>query len=406
MPVPKILLPHARQRGFTLVELLVGVVVGLLAVLVITQVTTLSEGRKRTLSMGSDAQINGALALFTLQRDIEQAGYGVGAAPQALGCPTKYAGSAHSDTFTLAPVVIVDGGAAKASDQVTILQANTTSFSAPMGLTENTTNPPTSAGPFKVVSTLGAIPGSLMVLVPMKLSGTVATQAWTTDGTVSCSLFAVTSDALTTTQLSHSSAGSSWNQDSVFPAIAVEGNPTYLDSLVLNLGKTMLLRTYAISNSATDTGNLQSTDLSSTDGSSATTDLYPQIVMLKAMYGKSTAAPTSAAPNPPVAGYDKTTPTTNAQWQMVRSIRVALVARSAQYEKDIVTPNTPAWNVGTAVPVATGVAGCASGSCQLDVSGIVGTNQCPTGITGSCWQHFRYKVYDTIVPLRNMLWHS
>ena len=38
------------------------------------------EERKRTTSSGSDAQITGSIAIFNLDRDIKQAGYGIGMA--------------------------------------------------------------------------------------------------------------------------------------------------------------------------------------------------------------------------------------------------------------------------------------------------------------------------------------
>ncbi len=46
---------------------------------------------------------------------------------------------------------------------------------------------------------------------------------------------------------------------------------------------------------------------------------------------------------------DNVTPTTNADWRRVVSIRVALVARSNQYEKTAVTTAAPKWDVGGAV---------------------------------------------------------
>ncbi|MFG6488946.1 PilW family protein [Roseateles sp. BYS78W] len=384
------------QAGFTLIELMVGMVVGLLAVLVITQVLALAEGKKRTVSMGSDAQINGALALFTLQRDIAQAGYGAAAIPEALGCTAKYQ-AGTSGTFTLAPVIINQNGQANGSDTLTILQANTTNFSAPMALTEDTANPPTSATPFKVTSSLGAAAGNLMVLVPLtrvpNSAQGVLTPAWTMDGTVPCSVFSVTDDAavtttaLTATQVPHvNGAGMrAWNQDSVFPAIKVEGNPSVLKSVLLNMGS-MVLRTYSVSAA----GNLQGTDLSLTDGSMLpAADLYPQIVKMQAFYGKDTDG------DGKVDAYNKTAPTSNAEWKQVKTLRIAIVARSGQFEKEEVTATAPQWDLGSTIAV-TGTATCnGSSAClSLDVSALAD------------WKHYRYKVYDTIVPLRNVLWHS
>ncbi len=364
----------SRERGFSLIELMVGVVIGLLAVLVITQVMALAEGKKRTVGMGSDAQVNGALSLFSLQRDIEQAGYGAIALPDAIGCTVKYKSSGGSGTFMLAPVVLTDGGSASASDSITVLQGNTVNFSAPMSLSGIAL--PTDDH-FTVKSSFGVVPGNMMIAVP---------QGWTMapDVSVPCGVFSATTAAtpatatLTSTNVPHGS-GSAWNQSSVFPSTNIV-NGSYL----LNMGA-MASRTYSVS----ATGSLQSTDLSLTDGSKATQDLYPQIVLMQAMYGKDTDN------DGKVDAYDKTAPGSNAAWQQVLSIRVAVVARSNQYEKDLVTAAVPLWDVGSTITVS-GTAACNSGSkcLSLDVSKLPD------------WQHYRYKVYDTIVPLRNMLWNK
>ena len=46
------------QRGFGLVEIMVGILIGMLMVLIIFQVYTVSEGQKRTVTSASDAQQN------------------------------------------------------------------------------------------------------------------------------------------------------------------------------------------------------------------------------------------------------------------------------------------------------------------------------------------------------------
>jgi len=369
-----------RQRGFSLIELMVGVVVGLLAVLVITQVLTLAEGKRRTISMGADAQVNGALALFTLQRDIEQSGYGAVAQPYSLGCTVKYKSSGGTGTFTLAPVVITDGGSSAASDSITVLTGNTVNFSAPMFLSSNALQ---SDDHFTVTSSFGATVGDMMIAVPM---ASPTTAAWTADGSVPCGVFTVTSSgttaptALTSTNVPHASS-SGWNQSIVFPSTGILSG-----SYLLDMGA-LVSRTYSVSSR----GNLQSTDLSQTDATKTTADLYPQIVMLKALYGKDTDH------DGKVDTYDKTAPGSSAEWLAVKSVRIALVARSNQYEKDTVTTSAPRWDVGSVISVA-GTSACSgSSNClSMDVSTIVGAD----------WQHYRYKVYDTIVPLRNVLWSN
>ena len=367
-----------RQRGFSLIELMVGVVIGLLTVLVITQVMALAEGKRRTVSMGSDAQINGALALFSMQRDIEQSGSGMVTVQGSLGCTVNYKfGGGTAGSFTLAPVVI-DDGAAGAPDTIHILQANTTSFSAPMLLTGVSLK---TDNHFTVSSSLGALAGNLMIAVPQ-----------TQDAADQCALFSVTNDGAspaTTTTLSNTNvphvtgAGAAqWNQSSVLPASGYT-NGSYL----LNMGA-MVYRTYQVGAA----GNLQVKELSPTDGTGLLAtdakDLYPQIVNLQALYGRDSTGGGS------VDTYDNATPTTNLGWMRVLTVRMAVVARSNQYEKDIVTSTAPLWDLGTGIAV-TGTISCNGGSkcLQLDVSSLPD------------WQHYRYKVYDTIVPLRNVLWH-
>ena len=65
------------QAGFSLVELMVGLVIGLLATLAIMQVFGAFEEQKRSTSGTADAQTNGSVALYNLQRDVRLAGFGL-----------------------------------------------------------------------------------------------------------------------------------------------------------------------------------------------------------------------------------------------------------------------------------------------------------------------------------------
>ncbi len=79
------------------------------------------------------------------------------------------------------------------------------------------------------------------------------------------------------------------------------------------------------------------------------------------------------------------------------TLRVALVVRSTQYEKDPVTAAAPVWDLGASPPV-TGASSCGSSQClTLKVDG---------DINATDWKHYRYKVYDTVIPLRNLIWRS
>lgn len=65
------------QEGLSLVELMVAVVIGLLTVLAITQAMSFFENQRRGTTTGADAQSNGALATYMVERELRLAGYGV-----------------------------------------------------------------------------------------------------------------------------------------------------------------------------------------------------------------------------------------------------------------------------------------------------------------------------------------
>src|ERR1035437_2761744 len=86
---------------------MVGMVIGMLGLIIMMQVLSLSEGQKRTTTGGGDAQSNGAIALFGLQRDLRQAGFGV-SDPNLLGCSLVLRAGVTLNAF--APVTINHAG--------------------------------------------------------------------------------------------------------------------------------------------------------------------------------------------------------------------------------------------------------------------------------------------------------
>ena len=67
---------HPRHRGFGLVEIMVGLMIGLIAVLVIYQVYNVSEGFKRNTTALGEAQQAGLFSTFVLGMEIANAGAG------------------------------------------------------------------------------------------------------------------------------------------------------------------------------------------------------------------------------------------------------------------------------------------------------------------------------------------
>ena len=114
-----------QQAGFSLVEVMAGLLIGLVTTVVIFQVLAVSEGYKRTATGGSEAVQSGAVSLYLLERDIRQAGAGLDR--NRFGDQINAsAGSARPFNFILAPVRIVPG-TGNTADTITVLYANPSS---------------------------------------------------------------------------------------------------------------------------------------------------------------------------------------------------------------------------------------------------------------------------------------
>ena len=80
------------------------------------------------------------------------------------------------------------------------------------------------------------------------------------------------------------------------------------------------------------------------------------------------------------ADADKATYAISCNWARMLSVRLALVARSAQYDKQEVTAAAPTWAASDAVTI--------------------------TLSDNTDWKHYRYRTLQTVVPMRNMIWQG
>ncbi len=386
-----------RQRGITLIELMVGLVIGLVAVLVISQVMLAAEAHKRTTTSGSDAQLTGTLALYTLQRDLQMAGYGIAASQLGLGCKVQASlfnngnGGGIAERL-MAPVQIYPSATVGAPDRLRIIGSTIDRFSVPTLVTSD--HPKAGAvgvTEFVVNTIVGIQAGDLMIAVPPAPSAADT-----------CTMFLASGVASAPARVFHAAGAGDplgWNGSGTgasqtllqnyFPAA---GYPA--GSYLVNLGSGLVDRTYSVAS-----GSLRMTEFNNSAAPSTQTELFPQVVNMRALYGKDT----TLAADGSVDRYDNDTPTTPDGWSRVITIRVALVVRSGQYEKDIVTPSEPMWDLGSATEILStlpGLKDCPSGSgkcIDLKVNGDINDND---------WQHYRYKIYDTIIPVRNVVWRS
>lgn len=130
---------RSPARGFSLVELLVAVAIGLVVTLAVFGVLAASEGRKRTSVALNDTNQSGAYAAYTLDRIVRSAGTGyaqgwpkIGSCrlsaaltpatetlPRTAAFPAPF--TAIPQTLRLAPVVIFQGASDTGSDVLMVM---------------------------------------------------------------------------------------------------------------------------------------------------------------------------------------------------------------------------------------------------------------------------------------------
>lgn len=374
--------------GFSLVELMVGMTIGLITVLVVGQVFSLSETRKRAATSGSDAVIDGSLALYTLERDGKNAGYGMTTVRSSVGCEIRATFNGVAlPPINLSPVTLTDG-AAGAPDTVRFMASSKNGITLPTKIAVD--HPPTAAN-FFVESDVGIQSGDLMIAVPAVLSTTVPATTW-------CTVFMATGTggaggggaggggAQGQNQVLHNSGQSDWNQpggSNIFPAAGYS-----TDDYVINLGS-FADHTYSI-----NANFLRLTELIVATNTSSTQDLFPHMVQLQAVYGKDTNADNI------VDAWNATAPTTAVEWQQIRAVRVAVVARSQYSQGQVVTLDGAA----TASTCASATPHPAAVCWKPDPNGNGVKIDVSSGNTS--WQNYSYRVFETTIPLRNAIWQQ
>src|SRR6267154_1802933 len=146
-----------KQRGFSLIEIMVGIVIGMIAVLVIYQIFAAAEGIKRNTTGSGDAQQNGLLSSFMLSIELANASNGIAvAAKDLMTCPAT---ADPATSFRPIPVLITDHGANSDEFVAFYSQSNSGIVLAPF------TSPASAANPFVVRSPMGFKTGDIVVAV-------------------------------------------------------------------------------------------------------------------------------------------------------------------------------------------------------------------------------------------------
>jgi type IV pilus assembly protein PilW len=357
------------SQGFSLVEILVAMVISLLGTLIIFQVFEVSEGIKRTTTTGGDAQQSGLLALVALERDARMAGFGINY-PPLLGCQVVGKDVTRDINFTLAAASVGDEVSA-AGDAVTFVYGSNGLLLAPPKLVSAAG---TSASYFKVDNRYG------FELNDMLIVGQAGKK---------CSLAQATVLSTATGQKDEvQRTGGDYNGAALADSYDPWDNTSQAGGRLMSLGANPAATTYVV-----DSGTYQLVATNNITGASS--DVVAEgIVMLQAEYGKDT----SPTPDGVVDVWEAKTPGTGDEWSRVLALRMALVARSALPERPTDGIQCPQINDPTdpAKPLtdATKKFKWAGGGIDLSYLSTAETD----------WTCYRYRVFETLVPLRNMIW--
>ena len=359
------------QRGFSLVEMLVGLAIGLIASGAIVQTFSTYEAQKRSTVAGSEAQENGLVALAQLEQDIHNAGSGI-ADPAIFDCTAAqtytYSSAAAGaiPNFSLMPLIVTAGASATASDSV---QINTGDLLG--GLPAYTTQPMITANdPLTVTRIDNFTAGDLLVV---------------TQGG-KCTVMQVTSVLPAVTQIGHDTLLGIYNPT----PLGTLGWPVYSTGARVLNPKTVVSKLFEV-----NAGNLQLT--MSNIGLAPTVQTFSlihNVVFMKVQYGVAPIG--SQSVNSWVNATGAWTPTalaaSPANRKRIKSVRFVVVSRSDKQEGTNVT--TPCTNVSLQVNNGP----CAWRDSAANPAPVIDLSANPS------WQKYRYKVYQTIVPLRNVLW--
>ena len=364
-----------RQKGFSLVELMIGLVIGLIAAIVITNTLTNFEQQKRGATGSSDAQTNGAIALYNIQRDIESAGWGLPTFGESLSpflcrlsnvaannTEINHDNLAGTPNIGLSPVVITNGTGINGSDVISIRYGNTMKS----GGTVKVTNP--GANVLQVDNNIGCTVGDVAVV--MRDASPQFCQMTRVAAVSAPAIlpFTITLDAITAPAAvfigDEVACLGAWNEHQY----AIGGAGATLNQLT---------RTGALNAAVAPAVAIPN---------AAPVAIVPDVVSMQAQYGV-----TADLTNNVVIGYVDAAgiwgaAITRNNRNRIKSIRVAVVARSGLRER---------------VAVSQACNGADPNLARV----CIWNNTAIVNLTNDAnWANYRYRVYETIIPLRNVMW--
>lgn len=378
MSRPPIRTPGSRSLGFSLVEIMVAALIGLIGSVVIFQVFAVSENQKRTTTGGSDASQSGLLALYSIEREARMAGYGINYLT-LLGCNVLAydAGPPERNpvpAFSLVGAEIINGAAGE-PDTLKFVYGDSGLVMAPVRLTSSSNAGSTV---HKVALRFGFNVGDLILVARVGSPGT------------SCTMQQVTNIPAAPVEDIEHTEGVRYNKSTIptQPNYPAWSNTTQDGGILYNLGTAPSVTYYRIENGRQLTHQNLLT-------SSASTVVLDGIVQMQAEYGKDTTNPADGT----VDVYETTAPGNADQWSRVLALRVAILARSAEFDKSHCSAN-PQWT--SSAGATNFLMKNADGTADSGTACVPGT--VPAAPDPNNWRHYRYRVFQTVIPLRNHIW--
>ena len=375
MRTPPLFSRRRPAHGMSLIEVLVGIAIGLISLLVIFQVVSVWDARTRISNAVGDAQTAGALAMFNLEQDIKLAGMGFGSAESAeMGCTVNaYDNVATAPVnFPFIPLQIIDGDATGDPDTIAVLHGNSSYF--------------------PIAEEVG-LPTPSTILTDTKYGFKRGDLAVLTDNAGTCRLVQITDDTNPDSRTLTFGTGTYDDYYDGNPNKLVRWNPVSasLPSItggkLYNLGPSPRLNEWSVDAATTRLGfinRLPVVDVNPFLG------IAESVVTLKAQYGY------DADGNGQIDGTEWTkTLTAPIDWTRVRAVRVALLLRSRDFARPNAasTPEAPGYIA--AVPQWSAGA--------FDMKNLDGSTGTPASTTDD-WRYYRYRVYEKVIPLRNVIW--
>jgi type IV pilus assembly protein PilW len=359
-----------KQKGFTLIEIMVGLIIGLLVTLVVVNVFRVFEAQKRTTTGNSDAQTNGAIALFNIQRDTQIAGFALPVYTteySPFNCPINttidHDNNAGTAEIGLSPIVITDANAANSSDTIAIRYGDSMKGGIAVDMLAGT-----GANVARVDTNIGCALNDKVLIVR-------------STSPLNCSMTRVT--GLTAAGIPAAEI-----------TLASSTNVTAGNALAC-LGVWNQVQYTVTANQLTRTGDVTG-NAPNRIPSAAAVPIVPDIVNIQAQYGVSASANSNQVTQwVDATGIWANTATTPsiANRNRIKAIRVAVVARNGLLETNNVTEACS--SLTAAQP---------TGLCAWD-GGEAGSAAPAIDLSADAdWRRYRYRVYESVIPVRNIIW--